>query len=129
MDAQTLADFENTEVPSAMTMKMRLIKRKFKHIWQRKVRGFDDSETWDLGFTFAKWFAPRLRRFKEVTIAFPGNFNSMDEWQAVLQEMLEGFELMADEDVYFPCPEDSESQKKIQRSLDLFHEYIYALWW
>ena len=41
-------------------------KRYWKFLWQRWTRGFDDSETWSLYDTIARFILPRLKRFKEI---------------------------------------------------------------
>lgn len=41
-------------------------KRYWKFLWQRWIRGFDDSETWSLDSTIVEFILPRLKRFKEV---------------------------------------------------------------
>lgn len=127
MEFQALKEFEQMQLPSNLTFKFRMLKRRLKHAWQRAVRGFDDSETWSLNTTFAQWFAPRLRRFKEVTIAYPAYCNDMEEWQEILQKMLDGFEMMADGDTYFTF--DEQAHEKMQHSVDLFYQHFHSLWW
>ena len=41
-----------------------------KYKLQRIERGFDDSETWDLGTTFSKFMIPRLERYLEYSSKF-----------------------------------------------------------
>lgn len=69
-----------------MRLELRLLKRKFKFFFQRLIRGFDDSETWDLADTYYRWLEPRLKRFKEVTFAYPMRCKSMDKWKKELDK-------------------------------------------
>lgn len=56
------------------------LKRKIKFLFQRLFRGFDDSDTWDLQDTFYRWLLPRLRRFRDVTCAYPMRYKNHGEW-------------------------------------------------
>lgn len=56
------------------------LKRKIKFLFQRLSRGFDDSDTWDLQDTFYRWLLPRLRRFRDVTCAYPMHYKNHGEW-------------------------------------------------
>ena len=47
--------------------KFHTFKRSLRFWWQRGTRGWDDSETWGLDGTLARFILPRLQRFKEVT--------------------------------------------------------------
>lgn len=60
--------------------------RKVRFFIQRCNRGFDDSETWDLEDTFYRWLLPRLRRFKEVTMAYPMSYKSHKDWTQELSD-------------------------------------------
>lgn len=60
--------------------------RKVRFFIQRCKRGFDDSETWDLEDTFYRWLLPRLRRFKEVTMAYPMSYKSHTDWKKELSD-------------------------------------------
>lgn len=43
-----------------------------KMFFQRLFRGWDDRETWSLDSNFLKWLSPRLKRFTEVNVCYPG---------------------------------------------------------
>jgi hypothetical protein len=91
---------------------------------QRKDRGWDDSDTWSLNSSLAQWFLPRLKRFREISIAHPHNITS-DEWNDLLDQMIIGFETFL-EDNYIG---DQSKVDKIDRALDIFKEWFYHLWW
>ena len=45
-------------------------KRWWKYWYQRRTKGFDNSETWNLNDECAAWLLPRLKRFKELNKLF-----------------------------------------------------------
>ena len=93
---------------------------------QRIERGFDDSETWSLDFTIAKFVLPRLKRFKEVNNGYPEELGE-EGWDKVIDEMIETFELMIKDregDIL-----ENKEYEKIQHGLKLFGHWFQALWW
>jgi len=95
---------------------------------QRMDNGFDDSETWSLDYTIARFIYPRLKRFKELTIGIPAGL-SEQEWYDILDTMLDGFHLAATDDNTETPEEEKERTEIIQKSLDLFAKYFFDLWW
>lgn len=41
-------------------------RREITFFWQRRTRGFDDSELWSLDHTFIKYMLPRLKAFRNL---------------------------------------------------------------
>ena len=70
------------------------ISRMIKFFFQRRIRGFDDSETWDLDTQFYKWLEPRLRRFMEISLAYPTNYDNPDNWKKELQKRVNQLEVI-----------------------------------
>lgn len=103
----------------------RLKKRSFRFLQQRLTRGWDDSETWSLDYSLAKLILPRLKRFRQITIATPGYLEEA-EWQEKLDKMIAAFEFGASEERWSAGPEE---YKKHEEGLKLFAEYYWALWW
>ena len=111
-------------------------KRLKKMLSDYEKQGWTDMDTWSLDCTFAKFMLPRLKRFKEIKNGYPSNIDDNPAggyskkaesiWNKIVDEMIEGFQLMADgkqfggNDVQF---------KKMNRSLDLFREHFFSLWW
>lgn len=95
---------------------------------QRMDNGFDDSETYSLDYTIARFIYPRLKRFKEVNNGVPGGL-SEQEWDDILDTMLDGFRLAATDDNTGTGEEEKERTAIIQKSLDLFAKYFFHLWW
>lgn len=99
--------------------------RSVRFWWQRMTRGWDDSDTWSLDFTVSALILPRLRRFKETTIAHPDD-TTEQEWDKQLDKMIAAFEFGASEERW-AAPHDEYA--KHQEGLDLFAKYFWALWW
>lgn len=110
------------------------IRRAVRFWWQRRTRGWDDSDMWDLYVTIARFVAPRLRRFRELhQVGFPAslikdwedmsaNHNAVAEWHAILAKMQTAFDLLAENETKI------EDQSKIDEGLKLFAEYFGGLW-
>ena len=92
---------------------------------QRLERGFDDSETWSLDSTIARFILPRLMRFREVNMGYPSSI-SEQEWNDILDRMILAFSLLAGDAAFLTGKED---QKKIDEGLDLFAKWYTSLWW
>lgn len=100
----------------------------YKH--QRHERGFDNSELWSLDCTIAKFIAPRLKAFKEVSADegdHPGSLTEK-EWQDILSQMIEGFEIYPDH-FNWPSDKQEENWKKVDKAMSLFHKYFFHLWY
>lgn len=103
----------------------RLIKRDIRFFFQRLTRGFDDSTTWSLDYSLPPVILPRLKRFKEVTIAVPQDM-TQEEWHEILDKMIAAFEFAGSDARWEATPGDFE---KYQEGLDLFAKYYFLLWW
>ncbi len=104
-------------------MNFKLIKRAIKFWFQRRIRGWDDSETWSLDFSLAKLILPRLKRFKELTIGVPASLTE-EQWNEYLDDMIFAFEFLADEN---SLPE--MVPERVRNGLDLFARWYRNLWW
>ena len=90
---------------------------------QRLTRGFDDSETWSLDATIAKFIAPRLERFIEIYKDFVNDTET--QYVPKMEQALEAFKMYVnDEDLY-----DEENYNKMMEGLKVFAEIFPALWW
>lgn len=119
-----------------MSMLIFIIKRIVEFFFQRRIRGFDDSDTWSLDVTLSRWIVPRLKRFKEVKMGIPGfdhidHENNFDEaekyWDECLDKMIEAFEIIAYDEGDWVYSE--VNRNKIDEGLDLFRKYFLNLWW
>lgn len=103
---------------------MRLNTRSFRFWWQRRTRGWDDSELWSLDFTIISFVLPRLKRFKEIIISYPGDITP-EEWKEILQKIINAFEYLEKEENY---PIEDDKIKQVEEAMDLFREYFFSLW-
>lgn len=105
---------------------IRKLKRYLRFKWQRKTRGWDDSELWNLDITLAQFLAPRLRRLTEITYSYPPNM-TFEAWKGILLEMAEGFEIYQHK-FDFGHELSLKDYEKVQRSLELLAKYFTHLW-
>ena len=100
---------------------------RIKWWWQRRIRGWDDRDCWSLDVTIAKFIVPRLKHLRDNKMGYPCDLSSEIEWNLILDQMIEAFEL-AQEDSYF-CPENYQQQQdKLDKGLQLFAKYYQNLW-
>jgi len=110
--------------------------RSIKFFWQRRTRGFDDSELWSLDYTCAKLMAPRIRAFidqyggRSVPCDMDENISFEDRskaWVEILEKIYRAFKLTVDSDgaTYILTEEE---QKAIEEGLDLFRARHNDLW-
>ena len=97
------------------------MRRKLKFLYQRIVRGWDDSETWSLDYTIAKFTLPRLKRFKELNGSYPHQL-SMKEWDAILDDIIYVFEAYKEDNI------DGCDQDRRKKGLEYFGKYFSSLW-
>jgi hypothetical protein len=90
---------------------------------ERAERGFDDTETWNLNCVIAKFLVPRLEAFKERHICHPSAL-TMEEWDCVLQKIIDGFKEMENYDDITNFDYD-----KVRKGLKLFRKWYFDLWW
>ena len=79
------------------------IKHSCKLWFQRRIRGWDDSDTYDLDHTFFEWLRPRLKRFIEINTCYPENRSSFENWQNELKERLDQIDLILTTDEFDFC--------------------------
>lgn len=104
--------------------RVRDAKRAVKLWWQRRTRGWDDSETWNLDTSLAKVILPRLKRFKELTVGCPVDV-TWEEWGNTLDTMIKAFEWFAAD-----CNErDEDFYTEAHKGVELFAKYYGHLWW
>ncbi len=108
-------------------------KRYARHIKQLKINGFSDSETWALDSVICQFIIPRLIRFKEVNIAYPGNGVTMEMWNAMIDEMIFAFDwsLNHEEDKYYNLTdaEKKKNWKRYDKGMKVFAKWFRHLWW
>lgn len=115
------------------------IKGIIQRFFQRIIRGFDDSETWSLNNKILEFIQPRLQRLGEITIAYPENYKSLEDWK---NELIKMSSLLNELIKYKYCEYDYKKDKikheakrfqAYYNDLDMFMEWlknnICMLWW
>ena len=89
------------------TVKAKKLLEKYQK--QRIRRGFDDTECWNLDRTIAAFILPRIKVFRDSTIAYPGvePFDTFEKWQEGIDKMIYAFDHIVNEEKY-----DDERSKK-----------------
>jgi hypothetical protein len=103
-------------------------KRAMRFWWQRGTRGWDDSETWNLETRLAEHILPRIKRLKELTIAYPDDLQSFEDWQGILDEMIFAFEYHS-KDQMDKMDITEEDYRRVENGLMLFAKHYNNLGW
>ena len=94
---------------------------KIQRFFQRVIRGWDDSDTWDLDYIIAKFTLPRLKRFRDIMAdpeyvfgipifsGQPHYDKDKKKWIKILDDMIYAFECICDEDFDDPYTFDKKS--------------------
>ena len=100
--------------------------RRKKYKEQRLERGFDDTETWDLDYVFAKFMLPRLKRLMKVS-------NEIVDWSEDIEDIKKlekALELiileMESDDV---CLLTKEQNDEVKEGLEVLPKLFRKLWW
>jgi len=89
--------------------------------WGVKI---DPSDTWNLDMTLAAVILPALKQFKIASEdQYPGDMESPETWQDILDSMIYAFEIHANPDTMM----DAEYERA-QKGLDLFAKHFGSLW-
>lgn len=132
--------------------------RPIRFFWQRRTRGFDETELWNLDSTILKFILPRLQAFRESSrFGWPGpemifkinfkdfevlsesekidlNQRSIEEWDRMLDKMIRAVELWIKYDGIFigvtsgRREESVELRAEYEEGWKLFVKWFHALW-
>lgn len=101
--------------------------------WQRRRRGWDDSETWSLDYILAVFILPRLVQFREVKGGYPRGLPGK-RWDNILDDMIYGIGYYANQ--WEASGDDTHKwhwsqidHKRVDRGLRSFGKYFGHLWW
>jgi len=107
-------------------------KRYKRHEEHLKEFGFSKTETWSLYSVIAEFILPRLKSFRDVTIAHPID-KTEKEWSGVLDKMIFAFEwsLEYDKCNVLDMKEEKlkENWERHEEGMELFRERFMDLWW
>ena len=98
--------------------------REKKYKKQRKKRGFDDSETWSLTDTIARFIIPRMERFMKVS--YPVIKFSKKE-KKMHREFLDALKLLVRDEGSRDFTD--EEYKLVRKGIKHFHKIFDGLWW
>jgi hypothetical protein len=98
-----------------------------KTLWakQRKKRGFDNRELWNLDQTIIKFVLPRLKAFRKYNHGYPNELGNMDAWRTELKKMIKAFKIMKNQ---YGMPIPDNKAKAAEEGLQSFAKYFRFLW-
>lgn len=96
-------------------------------VWrkQRKKRGFDDTEVWNLHYTMYQFMIPRLERFRDITISFPST-ETVESYNEKLNFIIDSFK--ARYELYEKCDISIKEEKEIRENADKAAFLLGMLW-
>lgn len=96
-------------------------------VWrkQRKKRGFDDREVWNLHYTMYQFMIPRLERFRDITISFP-SAETVESYNEKLNFIIDSFK--ARYELYEKCDVSIKEEKEIRENADKAAFLLGMLW-
>ena len=100
-------------------------KRTIKYFFQRRLRGWDDSDTWSIPYTTAKLLLPRMKRFKILANGYPMDM-TVEEWYVILDKIILAFQICVEDDA---GTYKEDRLQKYEEGIELFHKYYEAIWW
>jgi hypothetical protein len=95
--------------------------RRLKWAWQRAIRGYDQTASWDLSYYIASIAAPVLKSMHDC--GSPASL-TQEGWNNYLNKMAIAMELIAKDKVIYT----EEEEKQIATGLKLFSTWFRALW-
>lgn len=84
-----------------------------------------NKELVSLDITIANFVLPRLIEFRKTTKSIPPQFDTLQEWRTVLDDMIYGIEYASNDANWYNPFFDSD---RVHRGLRLFGEYFLCLW-
>jgi hypothetical protein len=118
--------------------------------WERRTRGFDESELWCLNSHIVDFLLPRLRAFREGAPDIPSHLffeergmsdetyhrlpkqekqriisKAQARWKLILTKIVVALELFVEHDGCIP----HRSQREFEEGWKFFHDYFFDLWW
>jgi hypothetical protein len=96
-------------------------------VWrkQRKKRGFDDTEVWNLHYTMYQFMIPRLERFRDITISVP-SAETVESYNEKLNFIIDSFK--ARYELYEKCDVSIKEEKEIRENADKAAFLLGMLW-
>ena len=92
---------------------------------QRKKRGFDDTEVWNLHYTMYQFMIPRLERFRDITMSLPLT-ETVESYNEKLNFIIDSFK--ARYELYEKCDISVKEEKEIRENADKAAFLLGMLW-
>ena len=120
---------------------LRDLPREIRWFIQRGKRGYADCDLWSFDNYLANMLPKALRQFKERLYAYPATdgAETPEKWNSILDQMIEGFEAIRDNDDDFIRPGENDgtayieryhvAQSKLDHSMQLMSKWFTSLWW
>jgi hypothetical protein len=104
----------------------------FIYIIRKRVQiiingGFPDEEVWNLGDHLARWVLPRLRKYRKKHVGYSAQYETNEEWEAAIDEMIFALETIID-DEFFELQADKKKKSRFNRAMKILKEEIFFLW-
>lgn len=90
--------------------------------------GFINAETFNLDATLSMCIYSYLCYFRDNCMVGHPGFMTFEEWETIINKMIEAFKLQIDLDTSSDLPSKNK-QKKINYGMRLFIKYYNHLWW
>ncbi len=87
----------------------------------------EKEDLYSLDITLAKVIVDALTQFKTKSGGHPASLKGEEEWLNIIQEMIDGFQIVANEE-YCP-PQNEEVIRQVKRAKELFMEWFNDLWY
>lgn len=97
------------------------------HYLQRARRGYSTSDVYDFDGHLAQIIAGGIREFREENIGHPMDLTP-EEWDAILAEIQEGFEIYVAEGGWPVGEGEEENTRKVKRAIKLLRKWFPHLW-
>lgn len=102
-----------------------------KHFFQRLFRGWDDRETWDMEDALLKWFLPRAKRYRKISLSYPANY-TQEQWDHVLGYLIyeteDVLDMFAHED-YLSMDDVEKLMERRKRLIKQIQKHLYQISW
>lgn len=98
-----------------------------KNLYERFRYGAGCCDIFNLDYYLAKKILKPLKVFRQDVCSYPGNFNSIKEWEDILDEMIFAFDYTVNEDSY-DFDNWREYDDRQSKGYKLFGEYYGHLW-
>jgi len=107
--------------------------KEIKYFIQRGRRGYSDSDTWDFDDYLADVISKGLKVLKDNLHSYPVEFETIEQWQEILDSIIDGFEAYQ-QTGDIDCPvedyikEHNKLMVKFNTGMKLFTKYFNHLW-